>query len=198
MLTALLILGCTTSTSTEVQICEVDLVAVTPEALLPGDEAVLTATPLTTDYDTALYLSGVRAQVTAVDRSGCEECDTCREDAECLVCQDCDTCDALCASDCLETVRFVVPELPPGPATVQLYNTYGGSDPLTVEILGAPIDTSGSDTAGSGTAGSGTADSGTADSGTADSGTADSGTADSGTAGSGTAGSGTSGSSPTR
>jgi len=132
----LMMMGCAQSTVSTIDLCDVTLVSAEPAAAAPGDVVVITGSPLTTDYDTALYVGGARAQVTAVDRDECSECDTCREEAECLVCGDCDECDAICESDCVETVSFVVPAVAEGDAVVQLYNTYGGSGALTLEILG--------------------------------------------------------------
>ena len=152
MLSLLLLLGCTQSTVSITELCDVALDSIEPAKAAPGDAAVITATPLTTDYDTALFVGGVRAQVTAVDREECEECDACREEAACSECGDCDECDVICESDCVETVSFIVPQVAEGAATVQLYNAFGGSSALTLAIL-ASSDTgdtgdTGGDTAG--------------------------------------------------
>ena len=50
---------------------------------------------------------------------------------------DCDACDLECETDCLEVARFALPALEPGPTTVQIFNGYGGSNALDIEILGA-------------------------------------------------------------
>lgn len=143
-----LLTGCTQTTFTNTELCDVLLATAEPAAASPGDTVTLTATPLTTDYDTALFVGGVRAQVTAVDRTGCDECDACIETYECLTCGDCDDCDAQCDAECVETVTFIVPEVAPGDAVVQIYNAFGGSQPLSLEILeaGSSTDDTGADT----------------------------------------------------
>ena len=162
MLSLLMLLGCAQSTATVTELCDVTLTSIAPIEAAPGDAAVITGTPLTTDYDTALFVGGVRAQVTAVDRESCEECDACREEYVCDECNDCDECDAICDSDCVETVSFTVPQVAEGDATVQLYNAFGGSSALNLAIL--PTSDAG-DTGGGDTGGDTAADTG-ADTGT--------------------------------
>jgi len=144
-----LLTGCSQTTYTANELCDVLLTTATPTAASPGDTVILAATPLTTDYDTALFVGGVRAQITSVDRSDdCDICDACREEYECLTCGDCDDCDAQCDAECVETVTFVVPEVAPGETIVQIYNAFGGSQPLSLEILeaGSSTDDTGPDT----------------------------------------------------
>lgn len=135
--------ACTTASTTKFPVCEVALMAVAPEAAAPGDVVVLTATPLSEAWDTALMVGGVRAPVLAVDRVGCEACDTCRDDEACEECGDCDACDATCAQECVETVTFQVPDLPEGTAWIELFNAHGGSDRLSIEVTPAAEDTGG-------------------------------------------------------
>jgi len=131
------LLSCATAPIIEAPACEVILASLDPTAGVPGDEITLIATPLTADYDTSIYVGGVRAGGIAVDRDGCEGCDACRSDNACTGCADCDACDLECETDCLEVARFALPALEPGPTTVQIFNGYGGSNALDIEILGA-------------------------------------------------------------
>ncbi|MCP4807179.1 MAG: hypothetical protein GY913_26200 [Proteobacteria bacterium] len=133
----LLLLACTETTTTTLPTCSVELVTATPESALPGDEVVLAASPVTVDYDTALSLAGARAEIVSVDRTGCDSCDTCLTDAECGTCAtDCDACDALCDATCVETITFIVPDVESGVTTIELFNTHGGSNRLSFEVLG--------------------------------------------------------------
>ncbi|RME20263.1 MAG: hypothetical protein D6798_20865, partial [Deltaproteobacteria bacterium] len=142
--------------------CDVTLGEPEPSPALPGDEVVMAGTPLTTTYDTALYVGAVRATVLEVTREGCDACDTCREDAGCSVCGDCDACDQQCREECVETVRFAVPtDLEGGTWPITLYNYHGVGGPVPIEVESAS-DTGGSD--------SGSADGGSADGGTPDGG----------------------------
>lgn len=143
MLLLLLMAGCEVSTTAEFPTCQVDLVALSPAAASVGQEVTLTATPLTVQWDTAIRVGGIDATPGTVYREGCETCDTCRETEACSVCDaDCDACDAECQADCVETTSFVVPELPPGLVSVELYNAHGHSQRLSLEILAPePVDT---------------------------------------------------------
>lgn len=133
-----LLLGCVEPVSVEVPVCDVTLVSASPSSALPGELVTLTANPLTEDYDTAILVGGVRAEIGDVLREGCEGCDDCRETNECSACfADCDACDAQCASECVETAAFVVPELDAGPTVIELFNTHGGSERIAFEVLGA-------------------------------------------------------------
>lgn len=134
----LLLLACTDAVSLTLPTCTVDLVTLAPTEAAPGDEVVVTASPVTETFDTALTVGGVRADVLSVDRVGCDACDACLDEAECGTCStDCDACDALCEAECIETITFVVPELAAGDATVELFNSHGGSDRLALNVLEA-------------------------------------------------------------
>ncbi len=100
--------------------------------------------PFTSAYDTAIYVGDARATIIELERAGCEECDECLTEQSCTGCDDCDPCDLLC-TECLETVRFVVPQVDPGATVVRLYNRHGESNALPLEVLAPPTDT-GADT----------------------------------------------------
>jgi hypothetical protein len=120
--------------------CDVEILAVSPDAGSPGETIALTARPLTTTFDTAVHLDSTRASVVNVSREGCESCDSCREEENCAVCGDCDSCDTSCKATCVEQLEFIVPELAPGAVTVRVTNQHGASGGLTFTIA-APADT---------------------------------------------------------
>ena len=140
-----LLLACVETTTTEVPVCEVELVSLEPASAEVGAEVLLVASPLSESWDTAVLVGGERAQLLGLSREGC---DACIEDNECSSClSDCDPCDAQCAADCTESVSFLVPELPAGPTTVELFNTHGGSQRIAFEVLDS-VDTGSTDTGG--------------------------------------------------
>ena len=134
VLPLLLATQCETEPVSPSRSCEVLLVAADPATAEIGDEVVLQASPLTTLQDSHLLVGGTQAEVIAVDRIGCETCDTCIVEADCDPCGDCDACDAICDAECSETLRFLVPEREAGAANLTLYNLYGNSDPLAFSV----------------------------------------------------------------
>ena len=142
-----IMMACGTTTIDVVEDCDVLASSVQPAEAPPGTEAAVFVSPVTTHWDTAVYLGGERAQVVDIVRDGCEACDTCKEEQGCLGCSDCDECDAICKSDCVESVNFIVPVLPAGPKDVVVYNGSGSSNPVTLTVT-APADTGDPDTGG--------------------------------------------------
>jgi len=127
--------ACSTTSVVTLGTCDVGLFALSADGVRPGEPLTLDGTPLTTDWDTIVYIGGVQAELTALDRVGCETCDTCRAEALCTECGECDTCDRLCHEQCSETLTVLVPDLDPGPTEVWLINRHGRSDSLSVTIL---------------------------------------------------------------
>ena len=162
LLCLLALTGCATASVTTGDRCEVRIDSIEPADPAPGETVVITGGPLTSHYDTAAWVGDTRAVVLDVDRSACDDCDACREEAACTACDDCDDCAAVCDTSCIETVSITLPDLAAGPTTATLYNGYGSSEPFPLAVAGDSPD-------------SGTSDSGAADSGASDSGTADSG-----------------------
>ena len=143
------LLGCTTTTTIGVAVCTVALTAAEPATALPGETVVLSTHPVTTAFDTVVHLDDQAIPVDSVDRTGCEQCDTCRDTYGCLDCGDCDSCDALCEQTCLETITVTLPgDAVPGSRTVQVFNAYGSSSPLPLEVGKSGTDTG--DTGGEG------------------------------------------------
>lgn len=139
MLILLLTLACYTAISYDNLTCDVSVGAAEPAEALPGDTVLIVAGPLTEIWDTAVTFGSTRATVVSVDRTGCDECDSCRESAGCSACEDCDACDLSCESSCAESITAVVPALPPGQAAIVVRNTRGVSMPLDFAVL--PSDT---------------------------------------------------------
>ena len=134
---------CETESVTASRSCEVVLESPTPTEGEPGAEITLPASPLTSIQDSRLFVGGVDATLVSVDRTGCESCDACLAEAECSPCEDCDSCDAICATECSESLRFLVPELDPGSVEIGLYNLFGNSNtvPFTVSESASEPDT---------------------------------------------------------
>lgn len=131
----LLLLGCLPETVSTFNTCEVDLVSVEPTEATVGSEVTLTARPLSEDWDTAVRVGGIDAEVLSVTREDCGACDTCQAEQGCACTEDCDACDVECRTDCLETVVFAVPQLAPGEHAVTLFNAHGGSASLDLVVV---------------------------------------------------------------
>jgi hypothetical protein len=162
--------------------CDITLTDLSPSEARPGMSVTATSTPMTTTWDTAIYVRDVRAPILRLGRDQCDVCDECRSINNCTACSDCDACADTCRNSCVETVTFSVPSLSAGQAEVSIYNRHGQSNPLPLSVVAAPdtgiVDTGLSD---SGTGSGDTGDSGTVVLDTADSGVViDSGSTDSG------------------
>ena len=139
-----LVAGCDDSTDSTSGACEVAISSLSPTSASPGAQVIVRGKPMTTVWDSAVYVDLTRAQLESVDRDGCDACDTCRVNNACTTCSDCDACDTLCASECVETATFVVPSGLSGTTAVRLFNVYGQSQPLDLTVV--PLDTGASET----------------------------------------------------
>jgi hypothetical protein len=135
MILALLTLACTTTTTSEPPVCILDTPVATPASGAPGATVVLTTSPVTAVWDTAVTVGDQRAEIVSVDRTDCDECDSCRESESCTVCGECDACTASCAS-CVESVSFLVPGVSPGVWPLETINRHGRSPSVSFEVLG--------------------------------------------------------------
>lgn len=138
------LMACGTTTVDVSKDCDLRMGPIAPASGPAGSLVQAKIDPATTVWDTAIYVGGERAEVTEIGREGCEECDTCKEEAGCLECSDCDTCDAICQADCSESVTFTIPDLTAGVADVVLYNSHGSSNKETFTVS-ATTDTGASD-----------------------------------------------------
>jgi hypothetical protein len=168
-----LLFSCSTTTTQLAQNCDVFLYELDTEMASVGDTVSALGHPMTSVWDTAVYVGDVRASLIDVTRDGCETCDECREQAGCDACSECASCAEECTDTCVEHVQFVVPEISAGESNVSMYNGHGQSNGLPLHVGDPSVDT-GTDDSGSTEDTSSVSD--TSDSGTSDSGTSDSGT----------------------
>ncbi len=134
---ALTLTACATTTVVTLGTCDVSLDETAALEAAPGEPLVLTGTPMTTDWDTVVWMGDVQADVVQVERVGCTSCDGCREIEVCGACEDCDACDRLCEEQCVETVTVLVPDLPAGEVDAWIVNRHGRSAPIPVTVTGA-------------------------------------------------------------
>ena len=130
-----MIFACTTTTSSVSLTCDLSAPVLVPASAPTGATVVATTGPLTESWDTSVAVGGVAASQVVVGREGCEECDSCREAAVCNVCGECADCATDC-STCVETVSFVVPDVPAGSTTLTITNLHAASAPVAFAVLG--------------------------------------------------------------
>jgi len=138
--------GCDEATNPLAQRCDVYLSALAPDAALPGSQVLAHARPVTTTWDTVIYVGSTTAKVDALTRTDCTACDSCRAEENCSNCDACKACDDECRDTCVETVQFTVPEVTAGKHSVSMVNQHGHSTSLPFTVLDSP-DTGGEDTA---------------------------------------------------
>ena len=136
LISSLLMAGCPQQTTTPTDLCAVEM-SLSPSEALPGDTVDAVGGPFTFVADTTVRVDGFTAEVLEIERSeDCLFCDACVESAGCTGCErSCPDCDAICET-CIETTRFVVPEVPPGERPVVLLNRYGATDSESLLVLG--------------------------------------------------------------
>ena len=148
---AIVALGCSTTSVELAQDCDVRLTSIEPSAAAPGATISAHVAPVTTVWDTAVYVGRQRAQVLAVDRINCEACDECKQENRCTECEDCDACDAECDENCVESISFTAISAPSSQYPVSIFNGYGQSNSQDFQLLEAaapdPDTGSGADTA---------------------------------------------------
>ena len=137
-----LVAACSTTSVELAEDCDVQLSELVPVSVEPGAEVSAAVHPVTTVWDTAVYMGSTRTRVLDVTREGCTECDDCRSRQGCSACEDCDRCDAVCDSECIETVTFEALE-DVGVYAVSIYNGYGQSNFASIEVLDDIEDDSG-------------------------------------------------------
>jgi len=143
--------GCITEVVTIAPDCSVEISAVEPGEGEPGSTVLISASPLTSDFDTAVTFGPERAEITSVDRVDCEDCDDCRAVYSCSGCADCPACDLTCDSTCDESITVVLPAGDPGNQPLRITNSHGSSGSLDFELLeGSATPDTGSGDSGSG------------------------------------------------
>lgn len=146
VLAFVLLAGCATATSNVVTRCTIEITSVTPDAGSPGDQVVVQAAPLTSAWDSAVYLGAARATVVDLARDDCDACDSCLDTNGCNICSICAACVTECTQDCVQTLTFEVPQVSSGTLPMVIYNSHGQSRPTDFTVIGAP-DTASGDTA---------------------------------------------------
>lgn len=155
-----MLFGCSTTSTQLAQNCDVRLLELDPSEASIGDTVTATGRPMTSVWDTAVFVGSDRASLVDVNRLDCEACDECREAENCDACSDCAPCLTECTETCVEQVSFVVPNISESSSTVSMYNGHGQSNLLPISLVsttdtgtpdsGTPSDTSAPDTADSG------------------------------------------------
>jgi hypothetical protein len=118
-------------------------------AAAPGVLVTVRTAPLTTLADTVVLVGSTVAELDDVTRQDCTACDACRTDSACTTCgAECSDCADVCGSApsdgsaaCVETVRFVAPELPAATYPVVVQNGVGVSSAGALEIAAVAVDT---------------------------------------------------------
>jgi hypothetical protein len=166
-----MLLGCSTTSTQLAQNCDVRLLEIDPANVGIGDTVTASGHPMTSVWDTAVFVGDDRASLIDVNRLDCEACDECREAESCDACSDCAPCLIECTETCVEQVVFVVPDTSEGVSSVSMYNGHGQSNLLPITIAqsadtGTPDSGLSSDTSSTDTSESteDTVDSGTSES----------------------------------
>ncbi len=165
-----MLFGCSTTTTQLAQNCDVRLLELAPDEADVGTTVTASGHPMTSVWDTAVFVGDDRASLVEVTRQDCDACDECREVESCDPCSDCAPCISECTETCTEQVVFVIPDTTNGKSSVSMYNGHGQSNLLPITITqpadtgsidsGISTDTSATDTASS--------DSGPVDTGTSE------------------------------
>ena len=131
--TLLFSLACTTEELEELNDCGVELIEV---PMLQSDtESKIYASPLSTDWDTSVFINGDSVPVLSVQRLGCSSCEICRLENGCDSCGDCESCRMSCdPTVCIESVSVQLPSLSETTATLQIINQYGHTPVTVVDV----------------------------------------------------------------
>lgn len=143
MIALVALFACSGAVPAEFAICELQITP-NPAEAFPGEPVDVVGGPTSVTFDTVVTVGGVAAQVLDITREGCDFCDVCRADNNCLSCAGtCIACEELCAADCVETTTLVVPDgVGYGETDIAIVNTFGtGTAPFLV--LGAPPEPTG-------------------------------------------------------
>jgi hypothetical protein len=136
LLVALFAASCATTVTEQLDTCLVSLDPVEAPATA-GDPLTVTGSPFTASWDTRVLIGGLTADVVEVTRLDCSSCDACVADEDCSACGSCEACEVLCAPCVQSVVLTVPPELSTGNHAFILYNRYGSSRDVTLDVLAA-------------------------------------------------------------
>ncbi|MFK7931857.1 MAG: hypothetical protein AB8H79_27010 [Myxococcota bacterium] len=127
--------GCPEAATATFEQCEL-VVSLDAETAAAGDTITATGRPYTEALDTVVRVGASDAPSVDVDitASECATCNTCRSAEACGVCETCGACAEAC-DPCVQNITFEVPSLDAGPTTVTVFNAYGASAPLPLEIV---------------------------------------------------------------
>lgn len=127
--------GCEEASTPLTERCDISLSALSPSSAVPGASVIATVDPVSSSWDTVVQVGNAEADVEAVARTDCEECDACRVEQTCTDCETCSACDDECRDRCLETVQFTVPDVSEGDHAVSVLNKHGHSNSLVFTVL---------------------------------------------------------------
>lgn len=125
--------GCSTSSSVVENRCAVEVqpLSTTAEKNTPLQ---IQAYPLTTTFDTIVYWNDIPVQPSSIDTSPCDACATCQTENSCAMCDLCVSCTSTCDS-CWHTMEILVPSDSPASVFMTIYNVYGSSDAMEIQVL---------------------------------------------------------------
>lgn len=125
--------GCSTSSSVVENRCAIDVqpLSTTVEKNTPLQ---IQAYPLTNTFDTIVYWNDIPLQPISIDTSPCDACTTCQTENSCAVCDLCVSCTNSCDS-CWHTMEILVPSDSSSAAFMTIYNVYGSSDVMEIQVL---------------------------------------------------------------
>ena len=141
MIAAILLFACDSSEVVVSDKCTVEIEQISPNPLISGQQATMVATPMSEPWDSRISIGQTSVLGEALERIGCEECDSCRAQYECLDCFDCDSCDLLCQNTCSEQLTFQVPNELEGDFQLYLVNRFGQSQPFSISVSAESLDT---------------------------------------------------------
>ena len=134
-LLVLALTACDEQATYTIERCEIQILDVAPSVVQADESVTIIGYPFTTIWDTVVALNGSETEVVSIERSNCNDCDSCREINACSPCNDCDQCDLICKSECTESLDFIVPTDVMTPGSLQISNSYGQSQQIPIDIV---------------------------------------------------------------
>ena len=125
------LIGCTTSTTSQKTRCSIEVAIEGP--LIAGESNSIEAYPLTDILDTLVLLNDEEVAVKGLNKVECASCEECKISYGCSDCDFCPNCQTSCG-ECMHLLDIDIPADAVDPSILTIYNVYGSSDPLEVEI----------------------------------------------------------------